>query len=244
VPGHGAGRSGFGGGFGGFCGELDGEFGGFNGQVGEFGVESGGLSGESSGFGGGLRGLRRFNGPGGMCHPPGPVRHPRGLWQRNPWPAQPVKPLAGTRADPRPPCKRHLTRPAQSARPGARPHIPGAHSRPCACRTPEPPTRHVPATRHPAPAQGRHRVRTPPAHWLIWDWFPAIRHKALNGRDAANYAGCTRFAPVRAARVSGACTAPAVKRRSRWLNRAPGEGDPRSPCHHQAGRPAPSGITR
>ncbi|MDX6353632.1 MAG: hypothetical protein QOF98_535 [Streptomyces sp.] len=67
--------------------------------------------------------------------------------------------------------------------------------------------------------------------------FLAIRHKPLNGRDAANYAGCTRFAHVRAARVPGACTAPAVKRRTRWLNRDPGEGDPRTPRH-----PRPAGL--
>lgn len=103
---------------------------------------------------------------------------------------------------------------AQSARPGARPHIPGAHA-----------------------GSGAYGSR-------VRGWILAIRRKRLNGRDAANYAGCTRFAHVRATRVPGACATPVVKRRPRWLNRVPGEGDPRTPRQDQAGRPAPSGITR
>jgi hypothetical protein len=83
-----------------------------------------------------------------------------------------------------------------------------------------------------------------PASWRVRGRNLAIRDETLNGRDAANYAGCTRFAHVRAARVSGACAAPAVQRSPRWLNRTPGEGDPRTPRQDQAGRPAPSGITR
>lgn len=80
--------------------------------------------------------------------------------------------------------------------------------------------------------------------WRVRGRNLAIRDETLNGRDAANYAGCTRFAHVRAARVSGACAAAAVKRSPRWLNRVPGEGDPRTPRQDQAGRPTPSGITR
>ena len=61
--------------------------------------------------------------------------------------------------------------PAQSAQPGARPHIPGAHA-------------------------GSRAYRSRPGGRI-----PAIRHKALNGRDPANYAGCIRFAPLRVART-------------------------------------------
>jgi hypothetical protein len=134
------------------------------------------------------------------AEPPGPPRPAIAAWRSG----------GPTHA----PMQARPPRAAQSARPGARPHIPGAHS------------------------VSRHGTRT------VRGWIRAIRHKPLNGRDAANYAGCTRFAHVRAARVSGACAASSGNRRPRWLNRVQGEGDPRTPRHDQAGRPAPSGITR
>lgn len=185
------------------------------------------------------------DGPGGMSHPPGPVRHPRGLWQRNP-PTRPPRHAACRGCGPIHGHHASAAAPTGTERTAGRTATYTGSTRQNA-RVPRPSRRPLahPGSATPArPPAAPGNPRAPPVHWPVRDCFPAIRHKALNGRDAANYAGCTRFAHVRAARVSGACTAPAGKGRSRWLNRAPGEGDPRTPRHHQAGRPAPSGITR
>jgi hypothetical protein len=128
---------------------------------------------------------------------------------------------------PGPPYRRHSRLPGPRADPRS----------PCKRRRPERHRAHGRAHGHIYREHG-------PASRRVRGRNPAIRDETLNGRDAANYAGCTRFAHVRAARVSGACAAPAVQRSPRWLNRTPGEGDPRTPRQDQAGRPAPSGITR
>lgn len=137
--------------------------------------------------------------PGRGGPPPGPVRHPRGLWQRNSWTRpSPSSRLPGPWTEPWPPCKRRT---------------PGRHRR-TAGRT----ATYTGSTRRFT------RGLLPPG-----GWNPAIRHKALNGRDSANYAGCIRFAHVRAARVSGTCSARAPKGSARWLNRVPWGGRPPYP---------------
>lgn len=160
------------------------------------------------------------------------------------WPAAPRHSrLAEARANPRLICNRpqpvrhrahrrahsHIHRehaPSASATSRGRPR--GDHGRRVIRSSRDGPAGHFPRKEH-VPVRG---------------WIRAIRHETLNGREAANYAGCIRFAPVRVARISGPDTALAANRRPRWLNRAPGKGDPRTPTTDQARRPAPSGITR
>lgn len=105
---------------------------------------------------GGLRGVAPghsapgTHGPGDGSTPPGPVRHPRGLWQRNSLARRTHRHsrLAEARADPRLPMQQPAFGTAQSARPGARPHIPGARAgRPCERAPGGPPHPVAPASR-------------------------------------------------------------------------------------------------
>lgn len=136
-----------------------------------------------------------------------------------PWPA-PLRHsrLAGRRADPRPPCKRAPPEAAQSAQPGARPHIPGAHA-------------------------GSHRGRVPWGLFSARGFAPSGTRLLTVGmrRTTLGVPGSHTYArlgyPAHAPR-------PADRGGPRWLIRVQGEGDPRTPRQDQAGRPAPSGITR
>jgi hypothetical protein len=111
-------------------------------------AEGGPGRGEAAGAGAPDRPGPATHGPGGGPTPPGPVRHPRGLWQRNsPARRTPPSRLAVARADPRVHMQPPAAVPAQSAQAGARPHIPGARSRPLsgAPRAPSPNPREPPA---------------------------------------------------------------------------------------------------
>jgi hypothetical protein len=205
----------------------------------------------------GAPGRRRpgTHGPGGGPTPPGPVRHPRGLWQRNS-PARRARQAAWRQHGPahgstcnRPPPPRHR------AHGQAHGHMYREHDRTPVQRATrtftEPPRTPREGSAGASPAvRGRlRRVSLGGTFRAIYalaqgaGFAPSDTRHLTVGRRRTTLGVPGSHPSVRLG-TTGSGTALAANGPPWWLNRLQGGVTPRTPPTDQARRPAPSGITR